>query len=69
MLDILTYLAPLDKSDHVGLLWSYITYMDLNKSSDKVEEKVNVWRGDYGSIGTNIQEIDWGSLFEDKCGN
>ena len=63
MIDNLTYLAPLGNSDHVGLLWSYITYMDLNKNSGKVEEKVNFWRGDYGLIGTNIEEIDWDNLF------
>ena len=69
MVDNLTYLATLGKRDYVGLLWSYTTYKDLNKTSDKVEEKVNFWRGDCGSIATNIEEIDWGSLFEDKCGN
>ena len=43
--------------------------MDLNKNSGNVEEKVNFWRSDHGSIGTNIEEIDWDSLFGDRCGN
>jgi hypothetical protein len=51
-------LAPIGKSDHIGLAWTTITHLDPNSLDGRPKGR-NYWKGDFESINTEIMALDW----------
>lgn len=60
----ISYEAPLGKSDHVVLKWNIILRA---KEVTNSEEKLNFWKGNYETISTAVQGVDWKQRFEGRC--
>lgn len=66
VVDDVRYLAPLGKSDHVCLTMSYIQ-AQLRREGN--QSKFDFWKGDYGEMKRDLQEIDWEKELERKGTN
>ena len=65
MLEELTYLEPLGKSDHVCISWQ----LCFTNSPATAELKYNYWKADYSAIREKLSSINWKSEFENKSVN
>ena len=58
MVEDLTRLPPLGKSDHVGLLWKYRCYNEPVQGKGKIDQR-DFWQGNYDGLKADLNEIDW----------
>ena len=65
VLEELTYLQPLGKSDNVCISWQ----LCFTNSPATAELKYNYWKADYPAIREKLSSINWKSEFENKSVN
>ena len=65
MIENLRSTAPLGKSDHVGLLFTFITYsaIDTRVYGGK---KHDYWKADMSEINSSLQKVKWEEEMENK---
>lgn len=63
MVDNLQINAPLGKSDHASLLWTFYCYADVN-AEETVTGKMAWYKADFKSINEQFGAIDWESKFD-----
>ncbi len=58
MIDNIESVAPLGKSDCIGLVWSFITYDGI---VSKINQKKcrNYWKGNYMKMICDLESTDW----------
>ena len=58
MVDNLRSCAPLDKSGHVGLVWTFSIYTDVYSRTGK-SKVYDYMKGDYESMKKDLELLDW----------
>ena len=67
-MDNLECIAPLGKSDHVGLVWIYLLQMDPG-CNHKVKSNLNYLnylKGDDDSMRIDLRKINWDTLLNNR---
>jgi len=65
VLEELTYLEPLGKSDHICISWQ----LCFTNNPATVELKYNYWKADYPAVREKLSSINWKLEFENKSVN
>ena len=65
MIENLRSIAPLGKSDHVGLLFTFITYSAID-SRVYGGKKHDYWKADMSEINSSLQKVKWEEEMENK---
>jgi len=65
VLEELTYLEPIGKSDHVCISW----HLCFANRPVTCESKFNYWKADYPTIREKLSSINWSSEFDNKSVN
>ena len=65
VLEELTYLEPIGKSDHVCIAW----HLCFSNRPATNEPKFNYWKADYPAIREKLSNIDWRLEFDGKSVN
>ena len=68
MIENLRYIAPLGKSDHVGLLVTFITYSAID-SRVHGGKKHDYWNADMSEINSSLQKVKWEEDIENRGRN
>ena len=65
MIENLKYIAPLGKSDHVGLVWKFITYsaIDTRVYGGKIYD---YWKANMAAMNAAFHNIKWEEEMETK---
>ncbi len=58
MIDSIESVAPLGKRDHIGLVWSLITYGRIVSKINQKKSR-NYWKGDYVKMNSDLGSTDW----------
>ena len=65
MIENLRSIAPLGKSDHVGLLFTFIMYSAID-SRVYGGKKHDYWKADMSEINSSLQKVKWEEEMENK---
>ena len=65
MIENLRSIVPLGKSDHVGLLFTFITYSAID-SRVYGGKKYDYWKADMSEINSSLQKVKWEEEMENK---
>ena len=65
VLEEMSYLEPLGKSDHVCISW----HLCFTSRPATEERKYNYWKADYSAIREKLSSINWNLEFENKAVN
>jgi len=65
VLEELTYLEPLGKSDHICISWQ----LCFTNNTATAELKYNYWKADYPATREKLSSINWKLEFENKSVN
>ena len=65
MIENLRSIAPLGKSDHVGLLFTFITYSAID-SRAYGGKKHDYWKADMSEINPSLQKVKWEEEMENR---
>lgn len=60
----LDIMAPLGRSDHIGLTWKVVARRDFTQRTDSRED-LNFWKGKYKELNERLICINWDTLFGD----
>ena len=52
-------IAPLGKSDHVGLTWTYVCNSCISTKDDKLSSGPNFNKGEYDQMRQHFKSTDW----------
>ena len=64
MVENLTDIAPIGRSDHVGLTWTYVCSSDISTREDETGGKLNYSKGDCDKMNDSFRNIDWEEKME-----
>ena len=59
MVDDIEEFAPIGKSDHVGLLWTYTCKVDIATMEDDDDPKPNFNKANYDTMRNAFKAVDW----------
>ncbi|XP_072014972.1 uncharacterized protein [Amphiura filiformis] len=65
MVENLEDMAPLGKSDHVGLSWTYVCNAEISTRDELPGDKLNYNKGDYESIKHDLKSTKWEEEMKD----
>ena len=63
MVDNLEINAPLGKSDHVSILWTFYSYTDV-KTDEYLPEKRSWYKADFKAINEQFASVEWERKFQ-----
>ena len=63
MVDNLEFNAPLGKSDHVSILWTFYSYTDV-KTGEYLSEKRSWYKADFKAINEQFASVEWEGKFQ-----
>ena len=62
MVDNLEFNAPLGKSDHVSILWTFYSYTDV-KTGENLSDKRSWYKADFKAINEQFASVEWERKF------
>ena len=67
MIENVGSIAPLGKSDHVGLLWTFVTYSAIDTIVGWLEARL--LEAEVSAINTRLQKVKWSEEMKNNEGN
>ena len=64
MVQNLEVVSPLDKSDHCGLMFDFISSDRLNTTEERSRVKMDYFKQNYDLVRCELEVVNWNEIFE-----